>query len=191
MSESDRIRWDARYADRKPTAPAPVDTWLRDNILSVPPGKALDLACGLGHNALWLAEQGWKVDAVDISPLGLQAATSIASERGVSVNWIVADLDEYTPEATAYDLVTVFRFVDRARLPDLIVAALQPGGLLVYEAFHTGQLARPDNHLRNAAFALEPGELPRLFPSCDVLQYSECDLADRSVARLFARKRLV
>ena len=189
MSETDRARWDAKYADRKPTAPAPVDTWLRDNIASVSPGRALDLACGLGHNALWLAENGWDVDAVDISPVGLRCAAKLADERGVFVNWIVADLDEYMPGIAAYDLITVFRFVDRARLPSLIETALQPGGLLVYEAFHIGQFARPDNHLQNRAFALEPDELPRLFPACEVLAYAEYDLADRSVARLFARKR--
>lgn len=189
MSATDRERWDAKYADRQAVEPPP-DDWLRQSVEAIPPGRALELACGLGHNAIWLAEQGWQVDAVDISPVGLARAAELAKSRQALVQWIAADLDDlsWEPPRSKYDLIVVFRFLDRLRLPQLIEESLAPGGLLVYETFSVGQLSRPDNHLKNPAFALNPGELPTLFPALTTVKYEEADLDDRSVGRLLARK---
>ncbi|HTI49560.1 MAG TPA: class I SAM-dependent methyltransferase [Planctomycetaceae bacterium] len=188
MSLEDRQRWDAKYAAKSlPDRLAP-DDWLVEQASVLPPGRALELACGLGHNAIWLAQQGWQVDAVDVSPAGLELARRFADCHGARVNWIAADLDNFEAESQAYDLVLVFRFLDRRRLPPLIESALRPGGLLLYETFTRAHLSRPDSHMRNPEFALAPGELPRLFPSLAVALYSESDLADRSVARLAAGK---
>lgn len=189
MSAEDRQRWDAKYAERA-AQEFPVDDWLAESLRGVAPGRALELACGLGHNAIWMAEQGWQVDAVDISPIGLALAGEVAQRRGVSVNWIAGDVDDasWRPAHAAYDLIVVFRFLDRVRLPRLIQESLAPCGLLVYETFSIVQLSRPDNHLKNPAFLLQPGELPALFPKLTVLKYEEVDLPDRSVNRLLARK---
>lgn len=155
----------------------------------VTPGRALDLACGLGHNAIWLAQQGWQVDAIDISDVGLALAAQAAAAAGCStIQWIAADLDTYVAPIAAYDLITVFRFLDRDRLPTLITRALRPGGCLVYETFTQHQCQRTDNHLKNDRFTLRPDELPLLFPELTVDQYEEVELPDRSVARLLARK---
>jgi 2-polyprenyl-3-methyl-5-hydroxy-6-metoxy-1,4-benzoquinol methylase len=149
----------------------------------------MDLACGLGHNAIWLAERGWKVDAVDISPVGLKLADALARRAGCqTVNWIAADIDDYGPQQAAYDLVIVFRFLDRRQLPQLIASALRPGGFVVYESFSQRQLARPDNHLKNSQFTLSPGELPSLFSGFRIVAQEEADLPDRSVSRLVAQK---
>jgi precorrin-6B methylase 2 len=143
----------------------------------------------LGHNAIWLGQQGWRVDAVDISEVGLSLATQAATAVGCStINWIVADLDSYVPEPSTYDLITVFRFLDREQLPSRIEAALRAGGTLVYETFTQQQLTRADNHLQSDRFTLSPGELPRLFPNLIIEQFEEVDLSDRSVARLVARR---
>jgi SAM-dependent methyltransferase len=186
MSVSDRERWDAKYADKPAPDRLSPDDWLIEQVAVLQPGQALELACGFGHNAVWLAQQGWSVDAVDISPVGLAEAEALARRCDTRVNWIAADLDEFTPESTAYELVLVFRFLDRARLPGIIQQALRPGGRLVYETFTTSHLARPDSHIRNPDFALAPGELPRLLPQLDVVSYDESSLADRDVARLVA-----
>ena len=87
-----------------------------------------------------------------------------------------------------YDLVVVFRFLDRLRVPLIVEQALRPGGRLIYETFTTAHLARPESHMKNPAFALEPGEMPRLFPHFEVISYAECSLPDRDVARLVAVK---
>ena len=186
MAASDRERWDAKYADKPVPDQFSPDEWLIEQVAGLPPGRALELACGLGHNAIWLALDGWQVDAVDISPTGLARAEDLAARHGARVNWIAADLDEFNPESTAYDLVLVFRFLDRGQLPGAIQRALRPGGRLINETFTMAHLARPDSHMKNPAFVLEPGELPRLFPQLDVLSYAECSLADRDVARLVA-----
>jgi SAM-dependent methyltransferase len=72
------------------------------------PGAALDLACGAGRNAVWLAERGWRVTAVDFSEVALRMARSLAAERRVAVDWIEADVALWLPPARAYDLVCVF-----------------------------------------------------------------------------------
>ncbi|MBI5756911.1 MAG: class I SAM-dependent methyltransferase [Planctomycetales bacterium] len=187
MSQADRDKWDEKYAKQTaPDAPIP-DDWMTQHVASLAPGRALELACGLGHNAMWLADHGWQVDAVDVSTVGLASAAKLAGRLGQHVNWIAADLDDFTPAAAAYDLVVIFRYLDRARLPSLVRTALRPGGWLVYETYSQAQLARPGSHIRNPAFTLSEGELPRLFASLEVIAYAEVELPDRSVVRLFAR----
>lgn len=188
MTQADREKWDAKYAERPAQPDARPDDWLVACTQSLPPGRALDVACGLGHNAIWLAEQGWQVDAVDISEAGLALADQAATGRGVDVTWIATDLDIWEPGPEAYDLICVFRFLDRDRLPPLLVRGLRPGGSLVYETFSTAQCARHDNHLSSSRFALQPGELPRLYADLTVRAFDDCELADRSVARFWGQK---
>lgn len=188
MANADRERWNEKYAQKTPLRPQPADNWLSSVAARLTPGRALDLACGLGHNAIWLGQLGWLVDAIDISEIGLALAAQAATAAGCStVDWIAADLDTYVPLKASYDLITVFRFLDRERLPTLIQSALRPGGRLVYETFTQHQCQRADNHLTSDRFTLRPGELPLLFPEFIVEQFEEVELPDRSVARLLAR----
>ncbi|HEY3965225.1 MAG TPA: class I SAM-dependent methyltransferase [Planctomycetaceae bacterium] len=188
MSASDLERWNAKYASIANPGRLAADDWLKEQAASMSAGRALELACGLGHNSIWLAQAGWLVDAVDISPIGLANAAESSHTAGANVNWIAADLDEFVPETGAYDLVVVFRFLDRTRLPGIIESALRPGGVVVYETFTTAHLKRPDSHMKNPAFALSPGELPQLFPRCLRRSYAEHSLPDHDVARLVAQK---
>src|SRR5262245_48051685 len=149
MSSEDRRRWDEKYATKSVPDRLVPDEWLQEQIVGLTPGRALELACGLGHNAIWLAQQGWQVDAVDVSPVGLEIATGLARRLDARINWIPADLDELVPEPAAYDLVCVFRFLNRSRLPRLIEQSLRPGGCLIYETFTAAHLARPDSHMKN------------------------------------------
>ena len=71
------------------------------------PGRALDLACGAGRNAVWLAERGWTVTGVDFSNVALENARGLAAERGVVVEWVQADLREWRPAGAEFDLVAV------------------------------------------------------------------------------------
>jgi SAM-dependent methyltransferase len=186
MSTTDRQRWDEKYGAKPVPDGITPDAWLIEQVSGLEPGRALELACGLGHNAIWLAQQGWQVDAVDISAVGLAHAEKLAQACSANVHWIAADLDEFTPVADTYDLAVVFRFLDRIHLPLLVQHALRPQGWLIYETFTTAHINRPDSHMKNPAFALNPGELPRLLPQFEVVSYFECALADRDVARLVA-----
>ena len=188
MSATDRQRWDEKYRAKFVPDKIALDAWLVEQVSALQPGRALELACGVGHNAIWLVQQGWTVDAVDISPLGLATAEKLSQNAAARVNWIPADVDEFNPQVDAYDLVIVFRFLDRGRLPGIVQQALRPGGRLIYETFTTAHISRPDSHMKNPAFALQPNELQSLFPQFEVVSYAECTLADRDVARLVATK---
>ncbi len=188
MSECDRTRWDEKYAGQSVPRSLEPDEWLVQCAAGLPKGRALDLACGLGHNAIWLAQQGWTVDAIDISPTGITLATKLANNQQQQVNWIVEDLDDHQAPTEFYDLIIVFRFLDRNLIPKIVRSALAPGGHLVYETFSSKQLERRDNHLKNPAFTLQPGELAALFSELEPIAFHEVELDDRAVARLFARK---
>ena len=73
MSDEDRRRWERKYEQASAAQTLQADQWLVDAIKDIPPGRSLELACGLGENAVWLATRGWQVDAVDVSATGLAA----------------------------------------------------------------------------------------------------------------------
>jgi SAM-dependent methyltransferase len=104
----DRDRWNRRYAGTELIWTADANRFLVTEARELAPGRALDVACGEGRNAVWLAERGWKVTGVDFSDVGLAKAARLAAERGVSVDWIHADVLEYVPPPGAFDLVIVF-----------------------------------------------------------------------------------
>jgi SAM-dependent methyltransferase len=156
-------------------------------------GPAIDLASGGGRHALALAERGVRALAIDRDPAGLRALQAEAARRRLPVIGLRADLE--TPHGIpvkpgSCGVILVFRFLFRPLAPG-IAAALAPGGLLLYETFTTAQRALGSGP-RRAEFLLEPGELPRLFPTLEVIEHWEgrTDLpAPECLARLAARKR--
>jgi len=170
MAQSDRERWDQRYANPI-TSPkqGPTPLLIRHAPPSYPGIRALELACGLGRNALWLAEQGYQVDAIDISHEALRRAYREMLRRGLSgrVHWIQADLDHFPLPRYDYDLVYVFRFLDRRLFP-AIRARVRPGGLVIYQTLNIRHREQfPNTHPDHM---LEPGELPGYFPGWTVLE---------------------
>ncbi|WP_345779700.1 class I SAM-dependent methyltransferase [Haloplanus halobius] len=129
----DRERWNETYRTDEefelPDDPIPA---LQSRIETLPAGRALDVATGTGRNALFLAETGYDVDAVDVSDAALERAERAGEARGVDVNWIRSDIADFAFEESAYDVIAVSFFAALDRLPD-IKEALAPGGVLVYE----------------------------------------------------------
>ncbi len=170
MSEADRERWDQRYRDGSYRArPHPTEL-LKQWQPRLPTGRALDIACGAGRNALYLAACGYEVDAVDIAPFALERARETARERGLKVNWIEADLDSYRSKAGHYDLVVVARYVNRKLLPR-VAQSLKPGGALVYE-HHIRTDLKVDGP-KDPDFRLAPDELKNRFAELDIRHYRE------------------
>jgi rhodanese-related sulfurtransferase len=181
-------------ADRGPAArlwcPAPFLEEVLPRILAAGAGarRALDLACGAGREAVFLAMNGFEVEAMDDDPDILARAEALAARQGVRIQTSVRDLEWRDPGLAVerYDLVTVFRFLHRPLFPH-IERALAPGGWLVYETFRRGQerFGRP-THPR---FLLNVGELSSAFPALAVEDYAESDPEGGPItARLLARK---
>jgi SAM-dependent methyltransferase len=104
----DREEWNRRYAGRELVWTAKPNRFLVAETSGLAPGRALDLACGEGRNAVWLAEHGWRVTGVDFSERALEKAEELARVRGVECRWVAADLGGYRPDARAYELVLLF-----------------------------------------------------------------------------------
>ena len=101
----EREDWDRRYGGTELIWTAEPNRFVVEELGDLPAGRALDLGAGEGRNAVWLAERGWRVTAVDFSPVALDKARRLARARGVSVDWALEDLRDYQPEQAAYDLV--------------------------------------------------------------------------------------
>jgi len=131
----DKAEWDERYRSAQLVWSAAPNQFVAELLADLDPGRALDLACGEGRNALWLAERGWQVTAVDFSPVALAKAGTLAEARGLQVDWITADVTEYQPAAGAYDLVLIayLHLVAEqiSRVLHAAAAAVAPGGRLL------------------------------------------------------------
>lgn len=131
----DRTNWDERYGGEEFVWKTEPNQFLVAEAADLPPGRALDLACGEGRNAVWLAGRGWRVTGVDFSPVGLAKAHRLAEERRVDVEWVEANVAEWCPPATTFDLVVVFYLhlpsEDRRRVMTHAQDALAPGGVLL------------------------------------------------------------
>jgi SAM-dependent methyltransferase len=130
-----RQDWDQRYAGAELVCGAAPNRFLAAEVDGLTAGRALDLGCGEGRNAIWLAERGWQVTGVDFSQVGLDKARRQAAGRGVEISLVHADLLDYQPAGGAYDLVVVLYLqlpaVQRREVLGRAVAALAPGGTLL------------------------------------------------------------
>jgi SAM-dependent methyltransferase len=131
----DRHDWDARYAAADLVWSAEPNRFVEAETKHLSPGRALDLAAGEGRNAIWLAERGWVVTAVDYSRVALDKAASIAAAHNVAIETVEADVTTYEPDAGAFDLVLVAYLqtpvTDRVAWVRHAMNALKPGGTLL------------------------------------------------------------
>jgi len=188
MSESERRKWDQKYAGLSPGVSSEPPDWLMVQLNRLPHGKALDLATGTGGCAIGLARRGWDVTAIDISEVGLGIAAKSAERLRIEIDWIIADLDDIHLPPERFDVVTVFNYLDRKNLSGEIVRSLRPGGMLLFETYTLDQLQVPGNHMKNPDYLLRPGELLMMFSGLRVRAYRDINLADRAVASLVAEK---
>jgi SAM-dependent methyltransferase len=189
MTREDRQRWDQRYQEPHywgEREPFPLIVQYAQ-----PPARqaneghrlALDLACGLGHNAIWLARQGYHVLAVDGSLVALRRGLKTACRHSLSDNilFVLADLDHFCLPADRFSLICVVRFLSRKLFP-AIRAALKPGGMLIYASLNWRcSETRPDIA---AEYLLGPGELLDTFGDYEVIAASE----EGDLSSLVARK---
>jgi SAM-dependent methyltransferase len=185
MAESDRIKWDQRYAQPSQIELAPPD-WIEefDSVLPCQ-GHALDIAAGAGRLALWLAERGLDVLAVDISPAGLELISQAATERGLKVETLAADLEIEPLPLGPFDVITCFNYRQRDLFPQ-IRQRLKDGGYLLAEIATVPNLKRHPHPSRQ--YLAEPQELRRDCAPLEIVYYQEGWFDDRASARVVARK---
>lgn len=153
-----RQHWNARYAAGGGPRKAEPHPWLVHHLWRIPRGRALDIACGMGRDSIYLARQGFRVHAVDFSIVALREAGQRARRAGVNdrVSFVAADLTRYAFPREYYDLVIGFSYWEpqlKAALRDTV----RPGGFIVYETFNIWwKWTRPEVEER---FLLQPGEL--------------------------------
>lgn len=185
MSEADRERWNRRYKERTDFLDFNPHALLVDHLYLLTGGRALDLACGVGRDALFLAAQGYRVDAVDLSRVALRMARAEAKRRNLSIQFIEADLDNYAIKPETYDLIVDFYFLDRRLMPQMR-AGLKRGGLVFLETYNIRRLA-VDPEI-DSAYLLQLNEATDLFRGFDILLLSDNAGKRQDVSQLIARK---
>ena len=167
------------------------NSFLKRHIHLLPPGTALDIAAGEGRNAVFLAEHGFDVEAIDISKMALRKARALARSRGVKIKTVVANLDSYPIEEGHYDLITVFYFLDRRLIPE-IKKGLKKGEKVFFETYLTANKSLGLNGPHNPAYLLKPNELLKLFQGWRILFYREGTFKEggsrKAIASLIAEK---
>ena len=190
MSTADRAKWDRRYRDGAYRGRTHPSTFLDECVPALPTtGCALDLACGTGRNAIYLAGLGFAVDAVDISAQAL--AIGRARAGTLPICWLEQDLDSgFAPDAS-YDIIVNIRFVNLPLLESLL-PSLRPNGVLIVEQ-HLATSRDDVIGPKNPAFRVAPGELARLASALAIERVEEDVFADpdgrkAALSRLLARK---
>ncbi len=167
---SEQEKWNARYAAAT-AAPPRAAAVLQENAHLLPAtGRALDLACGRGGNALFLARRGFETEAWDISDVAISALGELAAAERLNLQAGVRDVSKVPPDSETFDIIVVSRFLDRSIVP-AIANALRPGGVLFYQTFTREAVSKAGPS--NPAYRLGPNELLRLFSGLRVLVYRE------------------
>lgn len=189
-----RDKWNRRYQEKGPqnfgTEPS---GWLQihsAHLQSLPKGKALDIACGNGRNARFLAQLGFEVDALDISDVAIDWLSQKVKEANLSINPKTVDLTQYQLPVAQYQVVLNFNYLDRALYPS-IQQALMPGGVLFFETFTAEQIHTLGGSI-SPAFVLNPNELLHAFPSLHILHYREGIFGkdkQKAIASLLGQKK--
>ena len=185
-------KWNRRYADAAAHSPAPAGVLTEYGYLLPTGGTALDLACGRGGNALFLARRGLEVQAWDISEEAVDGLDREAKAKGLAIRACTRDVRGQPPQANTFDVICVSYYLERD-ICDAIISALRARGILFYQTFIHEKVT--DEGPRNPAYRLGPNELLELFASLHVLAYRELGCVGhtgrgtRDTAWLVAQKR--
>ncbi len=170
----DRDAWNERYAVDGLVWHADPNRFLVSEVADLAPGRALDLACGEGRNAVWLATLGWEVTGVDFSSVALAKGAGMARERDVTVEWIEADVVAWQPPAAAFDLVIVFYLQlpapARTAVNTAAAGALAPGGTLLVVGHDLTNLADGVGGPRDPAVLFTPDDVVTAVPDLRVVK---------------------
>lgn len=163
-------KWDKKFATQSCNALNACEVLLQNRHLLPVSGTGLDYACGLGANAVLLAESNLITHAWDISTVAIKKLDDYAKSLSLNISTLVRDIEKSPPEPNSFDVIVVANFLHRSSFSDL-KNALCPGGLLFYQTFITNKV----NEIgpSNPDFLLANNELLRLCEGMEVLVYRE------------------
>ena len=177
-----REDWNARYAQKELLWTAQPNRLFAAEVEAIEPGRALDVACGEGRNAVWLAEQGWRVRGIDFSDVALGKAAELARARGVEVEWVAADVLVHEPPTGAFDLVAVLYLQlphdELAQALRRAAHAVAPGGALMVLGHDTRNLTDGYGGPRDASVLYTPADV---VASLDDLVVERAETVERTV----------
>jgi len=177
-----REDWNARYAQKELLWTAQPNRLFAAEVEGIEPGRALDVACGEGRNAVWLAELGWQVTGIDFSDVALGKAAELARARGVEVEWVAADVLVHEPAPGAFDLVAVLYLQlphdELARALRRAARAVAPGGALIVLGHDTRNLTDGYGGPRDPSVLFTPADV---VASIDDLVVERAETVERTV----------
>jgi tellurite methyltransferase len=182
--KTDREKWDKRYSRESRMSPG-ADEFLVRHADILTSGRALDPACGLGGNSIFLAEHGYEVDAIDISVKAISRLGEEVRSRGLPIRCITADLDYFPLPADTYDMVVVFYFFSETLITG-VREALKQRGLLFFATFNTRHTSVMPTF--NPAYLIPPDGLAAYFTDFDILTHETSAGDHGNVSRLICRK---
>lgn len=155
--------WDRLYGGSELIWTAEPNRFLAAEVADLPPGRALDVACGEGRNAVWLAQRGWQVTGIDFSQVALDKAARLAQERDVSVQWVRADVTDHLPVSAAFDLVAIlYLHLESMTTRDVLrrsAEALAPGGTLLVVGHDPTNVEAGHGGPQDPAILMAPDEI--------------------------------
>ncbi len=163
-------KWDFRYHDVDIATAKPAKVLLNNLHLLPEHGTALDLACGMGGNAIMLAKKGLQVDAIDISTVIIEKLDDFAKQQQLSLSAIKGDVEKQPLPKSHYDIIIVSYFLDRNSFSK-IIGALKSKGMLFYQTWSKERVT--ERGPSTAQFRLEKGELLSLCQELNVVYYRE------------------
>jgi SAM-dependent methyltransferase len=171
----DKEFWDERYRSHTRVWSGTPNPQLVSEVAGLAPGDALDIGAGEGADAVWLAERGWQVTAVDLSDVALERAAAHASERGADIagriTWQQADITEWAPPESSYDVVSSqfmhLASAERGPFIDRLAAAVRPGGTLLVVGHHPSDLETSVRRPRLPDRLFAPADIAACLPASD------------------------
>jgi 2-polyprenyl-3-methyl-5-hydroxy-6-metoxy-1,4-benzoquinol methylase len=167
-----REDWDQRYAGVENLWAVRPNRFLVAEASQLPPGRALDLACGEGQNSIWLATLGWETTGVDFSSVAIEKAKARATRDGVAAEFLCADLLDFHPDPEAFDLVIVMYLHIPAEERPLVLAraaaAVAPGGTFLFVGHDLTNLTDGVGGPRDPALLCTPDEIAAELPGLEV-----------------------
>jgi len=200
---SGRMSWDERFRGEELVYGSEPNAFLVEVAGGFPAGgRILSLGAGEGRNEIWLAERGFRVTALDSSPVGLDKLRRRSEDRGVEIEILLGDALDYEPEPGAFDAaILIFLHVASARRPELhakLWRAIRPGGLLAMELFRREQIGRDSGGPRKLDLLYWTDEVPRDLPEAELIVHRAVQrrldegvlhLGEACLLQVLARKR--